>query len=433
MTTATPPRLLVLALNYAPELTGIGKYVGEMTAWLAERGVEVRVITAPPYYPAWSVQPPYSSRRYARERVAGVEVWRCPLYVPRRPRALSRLLHLASFALTSLPVLLWQALRWRPRHILVIEPPLACAPGALSAALLCGARTWLHVQDFEVDAAFELGMLRPGALQRLALSVERWLLRRFDYVSSISPRMLKKLRDKGVAAARIGSFPNWVDTELIRPLDGRVNLRAALGIAPRVPVLLYSGNMGEKQGLELLVDVARRLSNLRPEALFLLCGEGAAKQRIMEAAEGLTNVRFVPLQPLSRLNELLNLADVHLLPQREDAEDLVMPSKLTAILASGRPVVASARPGSDLERAASTGGLVVPPGKPDAFAAALCRLLGDAALCNALAASGRAHAIAEWDRDVVLGNVALELQTMLRDDGAPILVRPSVQSPVKPV
>ena len=401
MTTATPPRLLVLALNYAPELTGIGKYVGEMTAWLAERGVEVRVITAPPYYPAWSVQPPYSSRRYARERVAGVEVWRCPLYVPRRPRALSRLLHLASFALTSLPVLLWQALRWRPRHILVIEPPLACAPGALSAALLCGARTWLHVQDFEVDAAFELGMLRPGALQRLALSVERWLLRRFDYVSSISPRMLKKLQDKGVAAARIGSFPNWVDTELIRPLDGRVNLRAALGIAPRVPVLLYSGNMGEKQGLDLLIDTARGFAGQR-EALFLLCGDGAMRARLESSAQGLANVRFIPLQPLSVLNQLLNLADVHLLPQREGAEDLVMPSKLSAIMASGRPVLATARAGSDVELAAREGGLVVEPGDRAAFAAALMRLLDDPALRQRLGEAGRRHAIGEWDRDAVL-------------------------------
>ena len=401
MTTATPPRLLVLALNYAPELTGIGKYVGEMTAWLAERGVEVRVITAPPYYPAWSVQPPYSSRRYARERVAGVEVWRCPLYVPRRPRALSRLLHLASFALTSLPVLLWQALRWRPRHILVIEPPLACAPGALSAALLCGARTWLHVQDFEVDAAFELGMLRPGALQRLALSVERWLLRRFDYVSSISPRMLKKLQDKGVAAARIGNFPNWVDTELIRPLDGRVNLRAALGIAPRVPVLLYSGNMGEKQGLDLLIDTARGFAGQR-EALFLLCGDGAMRARLESSAQGLANVRFIPLQPLSVLNQLLNLADVHLLPQREGAEDLVMPSKLSAIMASGRPVLATARAGSDVELAAREGGLVVEPGDRAAFAAALMRLLDDPALRQRLGEAGRRHAIGEWDKGAVL-------------------------------
>ena len=432
---ASGPRgkLLLVASNFAPELTGIGKYLGDMAAWLAQSGFEIRVVTAPPYYPAWRVLPGYSSRHYMTQYLGGIRVIRCPLLVPRRPGGLTRLLHMVSFAASTFPVVLWQCLSWRPQMVFVVEPPLGCAPAALIGARLCGARAWLHVQDFEVDAAFQLGILKGPAIQKAALATERWLMRRFDGASSISPRMLKKLLRKGVDRNRIRYFPNWVDTTAIRPVERTDDLRVELGIAEDRRVLLYSGNMGEKQGLELLVDVARRLFNLRPEALFLLCGEGAAKQRIMEAAEGLTNVRFVPLQPLSRLNELLNLADVHLLPQREDAEDLVMPSKLTAILASGRPVVSSARPGSDLERAASTGGLVVPPGKPDAFAAALCRLLGDAALCNALAASGRAHAIAEWDRDVVLGNVALELQTMLRDDGAPILVRPSVQSPVKPV
>ncbi len=94
----------------------------------------------------------------------------------------------------------------------------------------------------------------------------------------------------------------------------------------------------------------------------MLCGDGAARRRIEGAAAGLTNVRFIPLQPADRLNELLNLADIHLLPQRPDAEGLVMPSKLTAIMASGKPVVAGAHTDSDVGRAAAAGGLVVPPG-----------------------------------------------------------------------
>jgi len=192
-----------------------------------------------------------------------------------------------------------------------------------------------------------------------------------------------------------------VDTELIRPLDGRVNLRAALGIAPRVPVLLYSGNMGEKQGLDLLIDTARGFAGQR-EALFLLCGDGAMRARLESSAQGLANVRFIPLQPLSVLNQLLNLADVHLLPQREGAEDLVMPSKLSAIMASGRPVLATARAGSDVELAAREGGLVVEPGDRAAFAAALMRLLDDPALRQRLGAAGRRHAIGEWDKGAVL-------------------------------
>jgi colanic acid biosynthesis glycosyl transferase WcaI len=395
------PRLLVIAINFAPELTGIGKYVGDMTTRLHEAGIAVRVITAPPYYPAWSVQTGYSAHRYAKERLAGAEVYRCPLVVPHHPSGFSRLVHLGSFALTALPVMLWQAITWRPQTIFVVEPPLACAPGALLAGWLCGARCWLHVQDLEVDAAFELGLLRAAWLRRAALFVERWLLRRFERITSISQGMQARLRGKGVDPAHMGYFPNWVDTKLIHPLQGSNRLRAALGIADDTPVLLYAGNMGEKQGLDLIVDVARSLVGAR-KALFLLCGDGAARSRLETAAVSLTNVRFIPLQPSETFNELLNLADVHLLPQRAGAEDLVMPSKLCAMMASGRPVIACARAGSDVDLATREGGLVVAPGDPVAFVAAISRLLDDRELCQELGRSGRAFALCNWDREVVL-------------------------------
>ncbi|HXW74448.1 MAG TPA: glycosyltransferase WbuB [Steroidobacteraceae bacterium] len=403
-------RLLVVALNYAPDLTGIGKYVSEMTEWLASRKqLEIRVITAPPYYPAWRVSPGYSARSYRKERSAGVDVYRCPLWIPRRPRGLTRVLHLMSFAVTSLPLLLWQAVSWRPHVVCVVEPPLGVAPGAWLAAKLCGAQAWLHVQDFEVDAAFDLGLLRRGALRRVVLAAERALLRGFDRVSNISERMRARVLEKGVDRRRVFLFPNWVDMSLIRPLEDAGALRAELGIAAGTRVLLYSGNMGEKQGLDAVVDVARRFDDRG--ALFLLCGDGVARARLEVAAAGLANVRFIPLQPLARLNELLNLADVHLLPQRAAAEDLVMPSKLTAIMASGRPVVATAGSGSDVARIARQGGIVVSPGDTAGFAAAIRRLLDDEPLRRQLGAAGRAYAQANWEREQVLQRAFDELQS----------------------
>jgi len=409
MTKNDSKRLLVVALNYAPDLTGVGKYVSEMTEWLtSHKQLTVRVVTAAPYYPAWVVSPGYSSRRYTKERIAGVDVYRCPLWIPRRPGGITRMLHLLSFALSCFPVLLWQAVRWRPQVICVVEPPLGAAPGAWLAAKLCGAQAWLHVQDFEVDAAFELGLLRGGALRRAVLSAERRLMRGFDRVSNISERMLARLLEKGVDRQRVFLFPNWVDSALIRPLESNT-LRDELGIAPDTRVLLYSGNMGEKQGLELIIEVARSFAD--PRALFLLCGDGAVRGRLEAAAAGLSNVKFIPLQPLSRLNELLNLAEVHLLPQRAAVEDVVMPSKLGAIMASGRPVVATARSGSEVARTAHAGGIVVSPGDSAAFAEAIRRLLEDEALRRELGCSGREYALANWERETVLERAFDELQS----------------------
>ncbi len=407
-------RLLVVALNYAPEQTGIGKYVGEMTEWLTSHGVAVRVVTAPPYYPSWSVKSGYSARRYSKERLGGAQVYRCPIWVPRRPRALTRVLHLLSFAISSLPVVLWQALAWRPHVVFVVEPPFGAVPGARLAAALCGARSWLHVQDFEIDAAFDLGLLRAGFLKHAILAVERWLMRGFDHVSTISDAMRAKLADKGVRDERIVSFPNWVDARLIRPIEAPNALRAELGIRPDARVVLYSGNMGEKQGLEIILDVAQSFT-ADPHVLFLLCGDGAVRARIADAASRMENVRLIPLQPLSRLNELLNLADVHLLPQRKAAEDLVLPSKLTAIMASGRPVVATARSGSDVARSAANGGIVVAPGDIRGVASAVRKLLADDSLRTRLGKSGRVFALENWERDIVLRRAfaeALELRDL---------------------
>jgi colanic acid biosynthesis glycosyl transferase WcaI len=406
-------RILIVAINFAPEVTGIGKYVGEMTEWMAHSGFDVRVITAPPYYPAWSVQPGYSANRYTTENLAGAKVYRCPLWVPRQPRGLTRVLHLMSFALSSLPVVLWQAVTWRPGAVLVVEPPLACAPAAWLAARVSGARAWLHVQDLEVDAAFDLGVLRNKFLRKLVLGLERGLMRRFDRVTSISQRMLDRLRQKGADPGRLGFFPNWVDTDVIRPLKEGSTLRATLGVSVDTPVLLYAGNMGEKQGLEIIVEVARAFES-KENALFVMCGDGAARPRIERAAAGLSNVRFIPLQPVERLNELMNLADIHLLPQRRDAEGLVMPSKLTTIMASGRPVVAGASGDSDVGRAAAAGGIVVPPGDAGAFSEAIGRLLADAGMRDRLGTSGRAYAVANWERSTILRRALADLSVRMQ-------------------
>ena len=332
-------RILIYSINYFPELTGIGKYNAEMAEWLAEHGHEVTIITAPPYYPWWQVQSPYRFWAYHTEQINKVKVYRCPLWVPRKPTGIKRLPHLFSFALTSIPLLLSQFYK-RPDVIVVLEPTLFCAPAALVLARLSGTRTWLHVQDFEVDAALGLGLVKAQAVGRAAEKFERWLMNCFDRVSTISDNMLERLSTKGVAQEKSILLPNWVDAQDIFPLPAASIYRAELGIDNDVCVALYSGNLGEKQGLEILLEAARSLQS-EARLLFVICGEGVARERLKQMGGDLRNVRWLPLQPMEKLNELLNLADVHLLPQRADVADLVMPSKLLGMLASGRPVLDS--------------------------------------------------------------------------------------------
>jgi len=393
-------KLLLYGINFAPEMTGIGKYTGEMAQWLAAQGHEVRVVTAPPYYPAWAVWPGYSARRFRRELWHGVEVLRTPLWVPAKPSGLRRLIHLGSFALASLPALVAQW-RWRPDVVWVVAPAFACTPGALALARLAGAPAWLHIQDYEVDAAFELGLLKGERLRATVSAVERWVLRRFDRVSTISQRMLERARDKGVDPARLVHLPNWVDVSAVRPLAQPSSYRAELGIADDAVVALYSGNMGAKQGLEVLSQLARMLAHRR-DIRFVYCGQGAGREALVRECEGLANVHFMDLQPVERLPELLGLADIHLLPQRADAADLVMPSKLTGMLSSGRPVVAGARPETELGQVVAQCGRLAVPDDAASFAAAIEDLASQPELRRELGRHARAWAEQNLARDPVL-------------------------------
>lgn len=394
-------KILIYGINYAPELTGIGKYSGELAEWLAARGHEVSVITAPPYYPQWKVQPGYRAWSFRKEVREGVNVYRAPLWVPSKPGGAKRLLHLASFALTSLPCLLWRAAH-RPDIILVVEPALFCAPAAWAAARLCGARAWLHIQDYEVDAAFELGLLKGGALRRGVLSIERWLMRRFDRVSSISSRMVELAQKKGVDADKLTLLPNWIDIHAVAPGAALGNYRRALGIPEDAIVALYSGNMGGKQGLETLADAAERLQN-NSKLWFIFCGQGPQRAVLQAGCAALARVRFLDLQPAERLGELLGTADIHLLPQRAGAADLVMPSKLTGMLASGKPVVCGAAPNTELASVVAHCGLIVAPEDGAAFAQAITELADNPTQRATLGAAARQYALAHLHIDAVLG------------------------------
>jgi len=221
-----------------------------------------------------------------------------------------------------------------------------------------------------------------------------------------------RLTTKGVALERTLLLRNWVDTAEIYPTREPSIFRERLGIGAGRVVALYSGAMGSKQGLELIIESAQLLAGEPVD--FVLCGDGPARAKLEAAASELANVRFMPIQPASLLNQLLNLADIHLLPQRPGIADLVMPSKLTGMLASGRPVVATASADSEISLALEACGRVVAPGDLNAFAGAIIELARDVRLRLELGATGRTRAESEWNRSAILGEFVRELEGLTK-------------------
>ncbi|WP_181698994.1 WcaI family glycosyltransferase [Chthonobacter albigriseus] len=368
-------RAIVYAINYAPEIAGAGRCTGELGEFLAGQGVDVTVVTTPPHYPGWTITGDYSTFGFTSENLAGVHVIRCPLLLRKPMQGIWRMLAPLSFAVTSAPAFVWQVLRKRPDTIICVEPTLFVTPLALLMAKLTGARSVLHVQDLEVEAAFAMGHLEGrGLSKRVGEMFDRFIVRRFKRVVTIGDRMSEKLLRKGVNPRRLSIVRNWVDLDHIKPMAGPSPYRAELGIPDGTVVGLYSGNIGVKQGLDVLLEAVARVCG-KIDMTFVIAGEGPAKQALMDRFGALPNIRFLPFQPYERLGEFLALADLHLLPQQADVADLVLPSKLGGMLASGKPILVTAQEGTELAAFLKDAAVIVPPGDAIALAAAMERFV----------------------------------------------------------
>ena len=402
------PRIAILGINYAPEEVGIGPFTRGMAEGLARRGFAIRAIVGKPYYPQWRGHEDYRGGGWRHSVEAGVTITRCPHYIPAVPSGLKRILHLASFAASALiPAIRAARGKDRPDVVICIAPALLSVPVAWVMARLAGAKLWLHIQDFEVEAAFATGLVgQTGVVARLARWVENTILGLADTISSISPQMCRKLLEKGIPASRVLEVRNWANAPEPDPEQG-ASYRAEWGLQGK-KVCLYSGNIANKQGIEIVVEVARLLKD-REDIAFVICGEGPNRARLMELAQGLANIQFHDLQPAARMGQLLTLASVHLLPQIAGAADLVLPSKLANMLASGRPVVATASAGTGLYDEVQGCGLTVEPGDAQGFAAAIAQVIDDPTLAARFSAEALQRGAQRWSQNGVIDHLAAEL------------------------
>lgn len=318
-----PMRIIVWGINYAPEVTGIAPYNTALCQFLKRRGHDVEMVTTFSYYPAWAKRPEDSGRLGRRDLVEGVPVHRCWHYVPARVSTIKRILHEGTFVATSLIRLL--TLR-RADVYVVVSPPLLL--GAAAAVLRRVKRRpfVFHVQDLQPDAAAGLGMIQKDWLMRALYRLEAIAYSQAARVSGIMAGMLRAFREKGVPEEKLLFFPNGVHLPDPACAPARGRFRDRHGFAPNDFLAVYSGNLGVKQGLDVLVTAAAQVRDHRVR--IVICGEGSQRPVLetLVRERSLANVTLLPLQPAEGYTEMLVDSDVCLITQQAGSGGYFFPA-----------------------------------------------------------------------------------------------------------
>lgn len=397
-------RIFVLAINYWPEQTGIGALLTRRCEYLAAAGHDVTVCTGMPYYPEWRIQQEYAGKKFLREEHNGVKILRSWIWVPKDVTSKKRIFFESSFLATSL----LQALKAScPDLLLVVSPPLGLG---LSAVML--SRWWkipyvFDVMDLQPDAAVDLGML-PKPVVPLLYKLEAMAYSKAALIATVTEGMRQRILSKGVAEEKVFVAPPPADHNLFDV--GNLVVGSEFRSKHRLDgkfIVAHSGNMGVKQGLDVVLNVAVRLRD-QQEFVFLLAGDGAMKPQLEErkAAMNLQNVRFLPVQEHAEFLGMLAAIDVGLIVQQSSVSDIVFPSKTVTLLSAARPIGASVNVDSEIGRVIhrSKGGVVTQPGDAEALAATLQDLFKNPAKRCEMGERGREYALKHWEKSRILSN-----------------------------
>ncbi len=406
-TPTRPLRLAVLCPHFAPDTAPTGEVITRIVAELAALGHEVHVVTALPWYREHRIEAGWEGKWVQRERTAWGSVTRVHPFPGSDKRNLLR--RAAGFAGFSVLAGLSSLRGGRVDAVIAMSPPLTMGLTGWITHLVRRGPLVFNIQDVFPDAAVETGAIS----NRRIIAVARWLERVSYHRAAAVTVLSDDLQDNVVAKvkrshrARVHVIPNFVDTEFISPADRHTAFRRELGIGDE-PVVLYAGNVGFSQSLEMVVDAAADF----PRATFLINGDGAARAALQQQAAHLPNVRFSGYQPKERVPEVLATGDIHLVPLKKGLGRVSVPSKTYSILAAGRPVLAAIDPGTEVPRmlAASGGGVAVPPDDPAAFREGLTGLLGDLDRARVMGEAGR-----QWVLGAASPNaVALAYERLVR-------------------
>ncbi len=402
-------RVVVWGINYAPEFTGIAPHSVALCEFLCGRGHDVEMVSTFSYYPTWRKLPDDQGRVYRTDVINGVPVHRCWHFVPPQVSALKRILHEASFIATSV---LRQLTLKAPDVYVVVSPPLLLGAAAWLVGGVKGAPFVFHVQDMQPDAAVGLGMLREGWFIKALYALEAFAYRSAARVSGITPRMLAAFRQKGVPESKLIYFPNAIALADGASAAKRGKFREEHGFRSDEFLALYAGNLGVKQGLDVLISAAELLHDR--SIRIVICGDGAQRDVLAERVRTLKlpNVTMLPLQ--DDYEAMLEDVDVCFITQQSGSGSSFFPSKLLGLLAQSKPVITVADPESDLSEAVVEGGfgVNVPPGRPDELAQLLDSIAGDRERLLRLGAAGRVY-VDQFEKNHVYVSFLDELERVV--------------------
>ncbi|MEZ4864524.1 MAG: glycosyltransferase family 4 protein [Caldilineaceae bacterium] len=394
-------KILVSALYFHPDHSGIALYSSDLAWYFAEQGHDVTVVTGFPFYPKWLKAPADRHKLFRQERERGVRILRGYLYVPHHVTTLKRILHDISFTLFALLNFIRAG---RQDCIVILSPPLLLGVIGVIFKYLWQAQLVFHVQDFQTDAAQSLGMLQQSWLIKALTKVEQSIYHHSTWVATITKGMWKLLVDKGVDKGKLEIFYNWIDISATVPKQQFAPFLCHYPQYKNKFTVAYAGNIGIKQGLDVLIYAAEMMQN-DDSVHFLIIGEGADKARIEQLAQEkhLTNVTFLPFLSQSDYYAMLDAINVSFVAQRPQTGNVFFPSKLLGIMAVGKPLLISADLNSELAITIADAhcGLVAAAENIETLVQNIRRLRDEPALCAQLGSNG-IKKVQEFERSTVL-------------------------------
>jgi colanic acid biosynthesis glycosyl transferase WcaI len=386
--------LLVLCPHYEPDVAPTGEVMTSIATELVARGHRLHIVTALPWYQHHRVEPGWDGFVRNEDTEWG-RITRVQPFPTDKRNVTARALAFGGF--TALAGAMAAASPVRPDAVLAMSPPLTLGPAGWAVGRLRGAPFVFNIQDVFPDVAVELGMITNPTVIKVAERIERMTYRLADAVTVLSDDLRDNVVGKlnGHRTERVRVIPNFVDTVRIAPRERENAYRAEHGLSGKT-VVMYAGNVGFSQSLDLVLAAATAHAD-DPDVVFVINGGGSARPDLERQAAGLSNVRFIDMQPKERLPELLAAADVHVVPLKRGLARSSVPSKLYSILAAGRPIVASVDLGTEVANVVDRAGagIAVPPDDPEAFTKAIGRLVTAPEEGAAMGASGRAF-VERW-------------------------------------